>query len=95
MNIIGVFNCYIFYNQQSSIFQFYLQDQEIVSYQYEQEVLCRCANCMEQISYSSPEYSLGWKSYEYGALNNFSIRVHSNFICLSEIQLFLTYYRGN
>jgi tRNA A-37 threonylcarbamoyl transferase component Bud32 len=54
---------------------------------------CECSNCASSWTYVSQYYPDGWPGYHYGQENQFWIYVSTFDICLSQVQLWLTYER--
>lgn len=91
--VIGLFDCETS-NHKPTMFIISLQGEVIVNVKMPAIQMCQCPNCMEEFVYSTPEMTTGWPGYNYGDLNNLTVEIFENFICLSEIQISLNFYKG-
>ena len=52
--------------------------------------MCVCANCQEMITFTSPQL-LSWPDFNYSGINSLNILVEENVVCISSLDLALTY----
>jgi len=90
LNIFGLFDCKGIGNDSSVNFSVYLQDQLLFTKQNDPRN-CECMNCVEFMSFSTQEIDTGFPNFSYGDFNALRFEVSESMICLSMVEVLLTY----
>lgn len=89
VNIWGVFDCRTTDFAPTSM-KIYLQDTFVAEQIWTEQRLCICANCQEMITLTSHQVD-EWPNFNYKGLNEVKVVVEENLVCISTMELILTY----
>jgi hypothetical protein len=95
VSVLAVVNCVgDWWNSNPTNFTIYIGNDVVSEFYTDQQNVCFCVSCHQPLLFDSEDHITGFPSYQYGMSNILKFVVSSNFICLSEVNITLTFAGG-